>query len=102
MRSLLGALSYFRKFVPAFSKKLKPVIDLLTADQINWTDEHEQAVTEVMNHLHEECFLKLPSYDRPFYVHTDYSGVGIGAVLMQQDDAGRLLPLQFASRSLSA
>ena len=80
---MLGALSYFRKFVPAFSKKLKPVTDLLTADQIIWSEEHEQAVMEVMNHLQEECFLKLPSYDRPFYVHTDYSGVGIGAVLMQ-------------------
>ncbi len=47
-----------------------------------WTAEHEQAVMEVMNYLQEECFFKLPSYDRPFYMHTDYLGVGIGAVLM--------------------
>ena len=62
---------------------MKPVIDLLSSEQVEWSSLHEQAVSEVMSHLQEECFLKLPSYDRPFYVHTDYSGVGIGAVLMQ-------------------
>ena len=82
VRSLLGALSYFRKFIPGFSKRMKPVIDLLTADPVEWTDEHERAVKEVMDRLQSDCFLKLPSYDRPFYVHSDYSGVGIGAVLM--------------------
>ena len=45
--------------------------------------------------------MKLPSYDKPFYMATDYSGVGVGAVLMQKDDQGKLLPLQFASRSLT-
>ena len=51
VRSLLGALSYFRKFIPGFSKKMKPVIDLLTANPVEWTDTHEAAVKEVMQQL---------------------------------------------------
>ena len=61
---------------------MRPVLDLLTAEQIAWTSERTEAVEKVMNHLRKDCFLKLPSYDKPFYIATDYSGVGIGAVLM--------------------
>ena len=61
---------------------MRPVLDLLTAEKVEWTPEHHQAVLQVMKRLEEDCFLKLPSYDKPFYVATDYSGVGIGAVLM--------------------
>ena len=86
VRSLLGALSYFRKFVPKFSHVMRPVLDLLSAEKIEWTDKHTQAVTEVIDQLKRDCFLKLPSYDQPFYVATDYSGLGIGAVLMQHDE----------------
>ena len=80
---------------------MRPVLDLLTAEEIVWRPEHTKAVEEVMTQLKKDCFLKLPSYDKPFYVATDYSGLGIGAVLMQHDDQQRLLPLQFASRSLT-
>ena len=80
---------------------MRPVLDLLTAEEIVWKPEHTKAVEEVMTQLKRDCFLKLPSYDKPFYVATDYSGLGIGAVLMQHDDQQRLLPLQFASRSLT-
>ncbi len=38
VRSLLGALSYFRKFVPKFSTIMKPVNDLLAAKEVIWTD----------------------------------------------------------------
>ena len=78
----MGALSYFRKFVPKFSQIMRPVLDLLTAEEVVWKPEHTKAVEEVMAQLKKDCFLKLPSYDKPFYVATDYSGLGIGAVLM--------------------
>lgn len=54
-----------------------------------------------MEHLENDCFLKLPSYDKPFHIATDYSGTGIGGVLMQEGNCGSLLPLQFASRCLT-
>ena len=40
VRSLLGALSYFRKFVPKFSTIMKPVNDLLSATEVIWKEEH--------------------------------------------------------------
>ena len=61
---------------------MKPVNDLLSCKEVVWTEEHTKAVHKVMDHLEKDCLLKLPNYDKPFYVATDYSGVGIGAVLM--------------------
>ena len=55
----------------------------------------------MVEYLKENCFLKLPTYGAPFYIATDYSGIGIGAVLMQKNDEGRLMPIQFLSRSLT-
>ena len=51
VRSLLGALSYFRKFVPKFSSIMRPVNDLLTADPVEWKPEHQEAVEKVMKQL---------------------------------------------------
>jgi hypothetical protein len=52
---------------------MRPVLDLLTAEIIRWEEEHDLAVKTVMDILEEKCFLKLPSYDRPFHVVTDFS-----------------------------
>ena len=93
VKSLIGALSYFRKFVPKFSDIIRPILDLQTAPAIAWTEEHTLIVERVMRKLEADCFLKLTSYDRPFHVATDYSGIGIGGVLMQENSDKKLMPL---------
>lgn len=44
--------------------------------------------------------LKLPNFDSSFLVQTDASDVGLGAVLLQDEDGVRL-PVMYASRKLS-
>jgi hypothetical protein len=46
--------------------------------------------------------LAFPACDRDFTVETDASISGIGAVLSQQRDDGKLHPIAYASRSLSS
>lgn len=83
VKILIGTLSYFRKFIPKFSNIIRPILDLWTAPDITWIEQHATIAEEVMRTLEAECFLKLSSYDRLFHVATDYSGIGIGGILLQ-------------------
>lgn len=42
-----------------------------------------------------------PCFDKPFVLDTDASGIGLGAVLEQQQGDGKLHPIAYASRTLS-
>lgn len=100
VRSLYGLLSYYRAFVKGFSKLCKPITNLLAKEDgpVVWTQECEQTLKKIVDMI-AESGLMLARYDRPFYIATDFSYEGIGAVLSQYVD-GKEYPVMFASRTL--
>ena len=44
--------------------------------------------------------MTLPDFEKEFLLETDASGLGLGAVLAQKQDDGRVRPIAFASRTL--
>ena len=122
LRTLLGFLGYYRPYVRDFSKKFKPIYDLLKTDpegkkpklsqkknrknqldarkDVVWPDEFQQVVNDVIDHLKSPEFLAFPDYNQPFTVHCDASQSGLGAVLYQKQD-GKDRVVSFASRSLT-
>jgi transposase InsO family protein len=102
IRSFLGFLSYFRTFVPEFSKIADPLNKLLKKDQpFEWGPAQEQAMNLLKDKLINAPILKYPDFNREFFMFTDASNVGLGAVLLQADNKGKLHPISYASRSLS-
>eukprot|EP01129_Flabellula_baltica_P008171 TRINITY_DN3225_c0_g1_i2.p1 TRINITY_DN3225_c0_g1~~TRINITY_DN3225_c0_g1_i2.p1 ORF type:complete len:755 (+),score=86.77 TRINITY_DN3225_c0_g1_i2:501-2765(+) len=101
LRSFLGLASYFRTYIKDFARITAPMYELLKAEvKWEWTDECDRAFAEIKDVLiSPECMLYLPDFDELFYVDSDWSPVGIGAVLYQiQEDTRR--PVCYFSRKL--
>ena len=96
IRSFLGLAGYYRRFVRDFSQVAAP-LTRLTRKGVSfvWSEQCEQSFIELKRLLTSAPVLALPSGEEGFDVCTDASGVGLGAVLMQQ---GRVVA--YASRQL--
>ena len=92
VRSVLGFVGYYRRFIKNFSKIAKPIREVITGLEnqskrtakkttVEWTE----AAHSVFEHLKELCvsapILAYPDYQLPFILHTDSSSEGLGAVL---------------------
>jgi len=102
VRSLLGLLSFYRRYVPNFASLTAPISDLTKEGQsrsIAWTPACEDALNSIKAVFSTSPVLQLPRLDEPFVLQTDASSTGLGAVLLQYFD-GTLHPVCFASRKL--
>ncbi len=67
-----------------------------------WGEAHDKAFQELKDKLSTAPILRRPIRGRPFQLHTDWSMLGLGAVLTQSDDEGKEFVVAFASRSNNA
>jgi hypothetical protein len=96
VRSFLGLTGYYRRFIPDFSKLVKPITSLLKNDtKFNWTLECNEAFEQLKVLLTTAPVLAQLDIEKPFDVYCDASGSGLGCVLMQE---GR--GIAYASRQL--
>nr|CAI5817405.1 unnamed protein product [Callosobruchus analis] len=102
LKSYLGLLNYYGKFIPMLSSKLKPLYDLCKSGvEFIWTDECENTFQMSKKLITSEGVLTHFSPSLPIYVSCDASGYGVGAVLSHHIN-GEEKPVLFASSTLSA
>ena len=130
VRSLLGFLGYYRCYVKNFARIVKPLYELLKEDGktevkkpkarevvkkdggkkkgqqydsravIQWNDELQKIVDGLIDHLKSGEIIAYPDWDLPFFLTTDASNYGLGAVLYQkQNGVDRVI--SYASRTLT-
>ncbi|KAL0305111.1 UNVERIFIED_CONTAM: Retrovirus-related Pol polyprotein from transposon [Sesamum calycinum] len=96
VRSFLGLVGYYRRFVKDFSVVAKPLTNLLKRNApFNWNDKCTQSFEELKKRLTSTPILALPSGDGGYVVYTDDSRQGLECVLMQH---GKVIA--YASRQL--
>ncbi|XP_078235026.1 uncharacterized protein LOC144583991 [Pogona vitticeps] len=103
VKSFLGLVGYYRKFIPRFSEVATPLTDLTrkkTDDRIPWTSDCEEAFQRLKEALIHYPVLRAPDFDREFIIYTDASNSGVGAVLCQEDEKGDQHPVSYLSRKL--
>ena len=84
VRSFLGLVGYYRRFVKDFSKIAAPLTRLTQKNvRFNWTDRCEEHFLLLKDLLTSAPVLTLPLGDEGYTVYWDASRVGLGCVLMQ-------------------
>ncbi|UYV61749.1 hypothetical protein LAZ67_1006322, partial [Cordylochernes scorpioides] len=101
LKSFLGLCSYYRRFIENFAGKARSLHDLLkTEKQFYWDAAQEKAFEVLKTALISEPVLGHFDESADTHLHTDASGHGIGAVLLQIQ-GGKERPIAYASRSLT-
>lgn len=104
LRSFLGCLSYYLRFVENFadlSSKLTPATSKSAPRVICWTKEMVEAFESLRKCLCNCVILFVPSHTDEYLLHTDASGCGIGSVLKIKRPEGEV-PVAFRSCQLTA
>lgn len=101
LRKLLGFLSYYRQYIPNFSRIAKPLYSLLVVEKtpegkpkgkqktkiggrrksdqapssksITWTAEHQEVLCKLIEFLLHPPILGYPQFENPFVMHCDAS-----------------------------
>ncbi len=103
LRSFLGLASYYRRFIPGFTKKARPLNEKTSHKvKFEWSEELMNSFEELKVKLKSAPVLSYLEYAKQFLVCTDASSRAVGAVLSQADGNGRDHPIHYASRALSA
>lgn len=90
LKSYLGMASYYRKFIPNFSRIAAPLHALLKANAIfEWTEDQEQAFRKLKEKLVSKPILQYPDFTKEFILTTDASNEGIGQFCLK-DRLGRI------------
>jgi hypothetical protein len=101
VRSFLGLASYYRRFIPDFATDAAPLTRLTVKSlTFGWSDECQRSFETLKQALVTKPMLAYPSRTGRFFLETDASDVGIGAVLCQEQGTERKV-LAYGSKTLS-
>ena len=97
----LGFLNFYCHFIKNFLKVACP-LNALTSEKLpfEWTTECQMAFEQLKKKITTALALHMPNNEDPFHIETDRSGIGIGAILSQQQ-GNRWHPIAFISCSLN-
>jgi hypothetical protein len=96
IRSFLGLVGYYRRFIEGFFKIVKPLTTLLEKDrEFKWTNACQDSFEELKRRLTTAPVLVMPDLQKGFDIYCDASRQGLGCVLMQEGHV-----IAYASRQL--
>lgn len=102
LRGFLGALGYYRDFLPNYSRLMYSYCQLLKKGvQWKWQEEHYQLLEKVKGMLLMDMELANPNFNTPLIIYTNASREGIGGAICQRKEGQGERVISFASRTLN-
>nr|GEW27016.1 reverse transcriptase domain-containing protein [Tanacetum cinerariifolium] len=101
IRSFLGHVGFYRRFIKDFSKIARPKTRILEKDTpFHFSKECVEAFQTLKRKLTEAPILIAPDWDMPFELMCDASDLAIGAVLGQHQGK-HFRPIHYASKTMT-
>ncbi|TXH00892.1 MAG: hypothetical protein E6R05_06395, partial [Candidatus Moraniibacteriota bacterium] len=104
LERFLALGQYYGQFVEGYAQAVAPLRALQKKGR-KWSPKEMDEGTEarkafevVRSMLVEDVKLRLPDWDKPFVLKTDFCDKGLGAVCLQKQENGELKPVGYASR----
>ena len=108
VKSFVGLVGHYRRFIKGFAKITAALYDLTSGDNKDKKSEHinlSPNAREAFDCLKAACLqapiLAFLDFNKPFLLETDASGRGLGAVLSQKQADGWYHPIAYASRVMN-
>jgi hypothetical protein len=85
VRRFLGFTEYYRYFIKGYSQIAQPLLDLTKkTTSWHWDNDQQKAFDELKTRMCSRLILMNPNPSKMFYLQTDASSTGAGAVLTQE------------------
>ena len=100
VHKFLGMVGFYRHHIPSFAQRTYHLRELLQKDKkYQLTAQVEAEFIDLIAALTApDVLLRYPHWSKRFHVHTDASQLGVGAVLMQEDDHHHLRPFSMQAK----
>ena len=103
IRSFIGLSGFYRRWIHRYSQLTRPLFEMIKDGKkfAKLTDDAATAVKTIKEHLTTSPILRHPDFDKQFFLATDASFEGFGAVLQQHDaEAKAYYVVAYASTTL--
>ena len=101
VKSFLGFIGYYRKYIYQFAKKATVLHNLLRKEvNWEWTDQCQKAFELLRDSMLSAPILAFADMNKEFILTTDASKEAIGFVLSQIGPDGKEHPISYSGRSL--
>ena len=101
-------MGYYCRFIPKFVQVAHPLHKLTSGENagkkkaaIKWDSKCQQAFDDLKTLCTMAPILAYANFAKPFKLHTDACGTGLGAVLYQTQEDGTEAVIAYTSRSLN-
>ena len=103
VKRFLGLAFYYRKFIKNYSVIADPINKLLKKNEkFLWSPECEKSFKTLINKLINPPILTFPDFKKEFFLTTDASASGLGAILSQFDENDDEKVIGYASRTTNS
>ena len=106
LKRFLGLLNYYHKFIPRLAEITAPLSEISGGPKktnrtiLKLNEAHVQSFEKAKFALAEAATLQYEDHNKPLILSSDASETHVGAVLEQEEEEGKIVPLAFFSKSL--